>query len=68
MAIQREFFGERSDGVKLYRTFSDDGKVIRQNETGVLLDEAVDVENAAYTYSETGEDVGKHTEEKNDAN
>ena len=53
MAIQREYFCERADGVKLYRTFSDGDKVIRQNETGVLLDEAVDVEDAKYTYTET---------------
>ena len=67
MAIQREFYGERADGVKLYRTFSDGGKVIRQNETGILFDEAVDVEDAAFTYSETGEDIEKHTEETKDA-
>ena len=53
MAIQREFYGERADGVKLYRTFSDSGKVICQTETGVLLDEAVDVEGAEFTYTET---------------
>ena len=57
MAIQREFYGERADCVKLYRTFSDDGKVIRQNETGIIYDEAVDVENAAFTYTETTQPV-----------
>ena len=68
MAIQREYFEERADGVKLYRTFSDDGKMIRQNETGVLLDEAVDVENAKYTYTESEEAIPHHTEEKDNAN
>ena len=53
MAIQREFYGERADGVKLYRTFSNDGRMICQTETGVLLDEAVDVEGANFTYTET---------------
>ena len=53
MAIQREYFGERADSVKLYRTFSDAAMMIRQNETGVLLDEAVDVEDANFTYTET---------------
>ena len=57
MAIQREFYGERADGVKLYRTFSDGGKVIRQNETGIPFDEAVDVEDAAFTYSETDTEI-----------
>ena len=53
MAIQREFYGERSDGVKLYRTFSDDGKFIVQTETGAVLEDAVDVEDATYTYAES---------------
>lgn len=66
MAIQREFFGERSDGVKLFRTFSDAGKVIRQNETGISLDEAVDVETAQFSYTETEEDI--HKQEAENAN
>jgi len=57
MSIQREFYGERADGVKLYRTFSDSGKVICQTETGILFDEAVDVEDAAFTYSETDAEI-----------
>ena len=51
--IQREFYTQRSDGVKLYRTYSDAGMVIRQNETGMEYAEAVDVEGASYTYTET---------------
>lgn len=52
MAIQRELVGERADGVKLYRTFSDENRKILQNETGIIYDDAVDVENAVFTYSE----------------
>lgn len=52
MAIKKEFFAERPDGVKLYRTFSDAKKKILQNETGIIYDEAVDIETAEYTYSE----------------
>ena len=52
--IQREFYTQRKDGVKLYRTYSDAGMMIRQNETGAEYAEAIDVENAAYTYEETG--------------
>lgn len=44
---------ERSDGVKLYRTYSDEGFYVLQNETGIEYSEAVDVEDAAFTYSET---------------
>ena len=51
--IQREFYAQRKDGVKLYRTYSDAGMIIRQNETGVEYTEAIDVEDAAYTYTET---------------
>ena len=51
--IQREFYKQRKDGVKLYRTYSDAGMIILQNETGVDYAEAIDVEGAPYTYTET---------------
>lgn len=51
--IQREFYTQRKDGVKLYRTYSDAGMIIRQNETGMEYAEAIDVEGAPYTYTET---------------
>ena len=52
MAIQRELAGETAEGVKLYRTFSDEDRKILQNETGLIYDDAVDVESAAFSYSE----------------
>lgn len=52
MAIQRELAGETAEGVKLYRTFSDENRKILQNETGLIYDDAVDVENAEFSYSE----------------
>ena len=55
--IKREFYMTRKDGVNLYKTYSDDKKYIIQNETGVKYSEAVDVENAPYTYSETDETI-----------
>ena len=55
--IKRDFFRERKDGVKLYRTYSDEDFKIRQIETGVVYDEAIDVENAPYTYEETDEKI-----------
>ena len=55
--IQREFYMQRKDDVKLYRTYSDAGMMIRQDQTGAVFDEAVDVENALYTYTETDEPV-----------
>lgn len=50
--IQKEFYMTRSDGVKLYRTYSDSNKELLQVETGAIYGEAIDVEDAAYTYQE----------------
>lgn len=55
--IRTEYYSTRSDGVKLYRTYSDSSMKIRQNETGVVYSEAIDVENSGYTYSETDEPI-----------
>ncbi len=60
--VVREFYKTRNDGVKLYRTYSDSGLYIKQNETGNVYDEAIDVENAPYTYSETEELIEEITE------
>lgn len=53
--IVREFYETRFDGVNLYKTYSDAGYFILQNETGVKYSEAIDVESAPYTYEETDE-------------
>ena len=53
--IKREYYLTREDGVNLYRTYSDEGFKIRQIQTGIIYDEAIDVENAPYTYTETKE-------------
>lgn len=55
--IKREFYIERQDGVKLYRTYSDEGFRIVQHPTEITYDEAVDVEDAEYTYTESDEKV-----------
>lgn len=52
--IIKEFYKKRSDGINLYRTYSDSKLMIRQVETGDVYAEAIDVENATYTYEETG--------------
>lgn len=51
--IINEFYREREDGVRLYRTYSDAGMMIQQEQTGAMYSEAVDVENSGYTYTET---------------
>ena len=55
--IIREFYKTRKDGVNLYKTYSDLNKYIRQVETGVEYSEAIDVEDAPYTYEETDKDI-----------
>ena len=57
------YYMTRSDGVELYRFAVPNTKTgdewdrpqfkIRQDQTGILYDEAIDVENAPYTYTET---------------
>ena len=59
--VIREEYKIRADGVKLFRTYSDEGKFLIQNETGVSYAEAIDVEGAPYTYSESTEYI--HGEE-----
>ena len=61
--IIKEEYTTRADGVKLFRTYSDEGKQITQNETGFIYDEAIDVENAPYTYTESDEYVELTAEE-----
>lgn len=55
--IVKEFYLTREDGVNLYRTYSDENYKIRQVETNIVYDEAIDVENAGYTYKETEEKI-----------
>ena len=57
--IVKELFMTRKDGVKLYRTYSDNGYKIMQTETGIVYDEAIDVETANYTYTESEEKMKK---------
>lgn len=55
--IIKEFYLKRQDGVNLYRTYSDEGLYIKQIQTGNQYAEAVDVENAPYTYEETDKEI-----------
>lgn len=55
--IVKEFYKERKDGVKLYKTYSDEQYKIKQVETGNIYDEAIDIEGANYTYVETEEKI-----------
>lgn len=64
MAIVREFYKTRADGVNLYKTYSDADLLIVQNETGVEYDVAIDVEDAPYTYTETDKPIKNEEEDE----
>lgn len=51
--IKIEFYKERTDGVKLYRTYSDEGLIIQKVGTEEKYDEAIDIEGAGFEYEET---------------
>lgn len=51
--IVTEFYGERKDGVKLYRTYSDEGVMIQKVGTTEVYEEAIDIEGAGFEYEET---------------
>ena len=55
--LVKEFYKTREDGVNLYRTYSDEGLYVLQNETGVEYAEAIDVEGAPFTYTETNKSI-----------
>lgn len=55
--IIKEFYSTRKDGVKLYKTYSDEGFYIRKIGTEEVYDEAIDVEGAPYEYEETEEKI-----------
>lgn len=57
MAIFREYYLTRKDGVKLYKTYSDKDKVIRKVGTNEEYDLAIDIENSAFVYEETDKNV-----------
>ena len=51
--IKTEEYMVRSDGIHLYKTYSNASMMIRQEPTGYLYEEAIDVADAPYTYIET---------------
>lgn len=58
--VIREYYTTRTDGVQLFRTYSDTNHYICQVETGVIYSEAVDVESANYTYVETDDVINNN--------
>ena len=63
--IKTEFFMKRSDNVILVKTYSTENKYIKQVETGLEYDEAIDIgekvgedyKPTKYTYVETDKEI-----------
>lgn len=56
---------ERVQGTEnLIRTYSDAAMMIRQDQTGAMYEEAVDIDTSGYTYTET--DIPISSEELSD--
>ena len=55
--IKREFYETRFDGVRLFKTYSNEGMKIRKVGTDEVYDDAIDIEGAPYIYEETDEPI-----------
>lgn len=58
--IVREFYLTRQDGVNLFRTYSDANKYIRKVGTNEEYSEAIDIEGAPYSYTETDKEIEQY--------
>ena len=63
--VKKEFFMTRQDGVRLFKSYSDQNLYIQKLGTDEVYSSAIDVENAPYVYVETNEkiEIEKHIEE-----
>ena len=66
--IVKEYYGIRKDKVKLYKTYSDNNKIIHKIGTDEEYDIAIDVENAPFEYEETDKDIPKIDDEPKEMN
>ena len=60
--IKKEFYRTREDGVNLYKNYSDTHHYILQHPTEMIYEEAIDVEDAPYTYEETEDVIPEESE------
>ena len=60
--IVTEFYMERRDGVRLVRTYSDEGKYITRD--GEIYEEAIDPEELGRVYEETDEYIPVEEDEE----
>jgi hypothetical protein len=51
--VKKEYYTTRNDGVRLFKSYSDQNLHIRKVGTDEVYSEAIDVETAPYIYEET---------------
>lgn len=61
--IIKEYYRTRSDGVNLYKSYSDSDFYIKQEETGNIFEVAIDIEGLIYTYTETDQKIHAEVDE-----
>lgn len=61
--IVKEYLMTRKDGIKLYKSYSDNNKIIKKVGTTEEYFEAIDIETAPYTYVETDKDIPQEQRE-----
>ena len=66
--IVKEYYMTINDGVKLYKSYSDNNKIIHKVGTFEEYDSAIDIETANYVYEETDKDIPKIDEESKEIN
>lgn len=59
MAIVKEFYKTRKDGVNLYKIYSDMDLCIHKIGTEEYYEEVIDIESAPYEYEETTEKINR---------
>lgn len=63
--VVKEYFRTREDGVRLYKSYSDQNLYIRKIGTEEVYSEAIDVENALFAYIETNQPIEEFEEAHN---
>ncbi len=55
--IMKEFHSTRKDGVNLFKTYSDQGLMIKKVGTEEVYKVAIDVEDSTFAYEETEDPI-----------
>lgn len=55
--IIKEFYRTRSDGVKLYKTYSDQNVYIQKQDSNFQYEQAIDIESSSFVYIETDKPI-----------